>query len=185
MLESYSRFLPTQPILMKFSNSTSTRTAALAALLLLSQPTFAESYSGRVVRIADGDTVTVLDESNTEHKVRLAGIDAPEKKQPFGNVSRQHLASMVFGKTVIVETAKFDRYGREVGTVIVADVDANLEQIRAGLAWHYKEYEREQEIADRKTYAAEEDEARTARRGLWRDGSAVPPWEYRRQRRGQ
>jgi endonuclease YncB( thermonuclease family) len=98
----------------------------------------AETLNGRVVKIADGDTVTILDESNRQHKVRLVGIDAPERKQPFGTVSRQHLAGLVFGKTVAMRWQKRDRYQRILGKVLVDGQDVNLEQIKAGLAWHYK-----------------------------------------------
>jgi len=146
----------------------------------------AESYSGMVVSIADGDTVTVLDGANQQHKVRLAGIDAPEKAQAFGNVSRQHLAQLVFQKRVTIEFEKLDRYRREVGKILLAGRDINLQQIEAGLAWHYKKYQSEQPLADRPTYSAAESYAATERRGLWRDPSPTPPWEFRKlKRRGQ
>ncbi len=149
-------------------------------MLLLVNAAFAETYTGRVVGISDGDTLTVLDKANQQHKVRLAGIDAPEKKQAFGNASRQNLAELVFDKSVTVETKKFDRYKRELAKVwIGASVDANLEQVRAGLAWHHKHYEREQSPEDRRAYNLAEEEARAAHRGLWRDSSPVPPWEFR------
>jgi endonuclease YncB( thermonuclease family) len=138
-----------------------------------------ERLQGLVVAIADGDTITVLDAGNTQYKVRLAGIDAPEKKQPFGNVARQHLAAAVFQKRVSVEYDKADRYGRLVGKVLVNGHDANLDQVAEGLAWHYKTYQREQTAADRRAYAAAEDEARAARRGLWREPAPLPPWEWR------
>ncbi|WP_254772745.1 thermonuclease family protein [Nitrosospira multiformis] len=112
----------------------------------------AETLGGRVVKIADGDTVTILDESNRQHKVRLVGIDAPERKQPFGTVSRQHLADLVFGKTVVVKWQKRDRYQRILGKVLVDGQDVNLEQIKAGLAWHYKQYGKAQQLADRSRY---------------------------------
>jgi endonuclease YncB( thermonuclease family) len=110
----------------------------------------AEILSGKVVKIADGDTLTILDKSNRQHKVRLIGIDAPERKQPFGNVSRQNLADLVFGKTIAVEWHKQDRYQRVLGKVLLNGKDVNLEQIKAGLAWHYKQYDRDQLPADRK-----------------------------------
>lgn len=159
--------------------------AILWSLLIPCPAASAGTFTGTVVGIADGDTVTVLDSSHSQHKVRLSGIDAPEKSQPFGNVSRQHLSRLVFEKEVTVHAYKTDRYGRTVGKVLVEGTDVNLEQIRAGLAWHYKQYEREQEVADRAAYVTEEEEARLARRGLWRESQAVPPWEYRRMRRGQ
>jgi endonuclease YncB( thermonuclease family) len=130
--------------------------------------------------VADGDTITVLDANRQQNKVRLIGIDAPEKFQPFGNRSRQHLDVLVHGRDVVVEWNKRDRYGRILGKVLVGSVDANLEQIRAGLAWHYKQYEREQSRENRETYASAELHARTAKRGLWIDPAPIPPWEFRR-----
>jgi len=128
-----------------------------------------------VVGVTDGDTITVLDSTNGQHKVRLAGIDAPEKAQPFGSRSKQSLASMVAGKTVAVEFVKFDRYQRMVGKVILNGRDICLEQIKAGMAWHYKKYGREQLSEERAAYAAAETEARSAGRGLWVDTSPMPP----------
>ena len=113
----------------------------------------AEILSGKVVKIADGDTLTLLDRSKQQHKVRLIGIDAPERKQPFGTVSRQNLADLVFSKTVAVEWNERDRYQRVLGKVLLNGKDVNLEQIKAGLAWHYKQYDKGQRPADRKLYA--------------------------------
>lgn len=152
--------------------------------LATSPVSFAESYSGLVVSVADGDTVTVLDGANQQHKVRLAGIDAPEKAQAYGNVSRQHLAQLVFRKRVAIEYEKQDRYQREVGKVLVAGKDANLEQIKAGLAWHYKKYEREQSLADRRNYSDAEHVAAAAQQGLWQHPNPVPPWDFRKAKRG-
>ena len=147
--------------------------------LLSSQTALSESYIGRVVGVSDGDTITVLDSANVQHKIRLTGIDAPEKNQAFGNISKQHLANLVFSKTVTIETNKLDRYRRELGKVLIGSTDANLEQIRAGLAWHYKQYERQQPVGERQAYASAEQEARTTKRGLWRDPSPIAPWEFR------
>ncbi len=126
----------------------------------------------------------MLDDSKTQHKIRLAGIDAPEKNQPFGQRSKESLSDLVFSKTVTVETDKTDRYGREVGKVLVDGSDANLVQIQRGYAWHYKAYEREQPAFDRKAYADAEIEAKAAQRGLWKDTAPVPPWDYRKAKRG-
>ncbi|UUZ67376.1 thermonuclease family protein [Polaromonas sp. P2-4] len=155
----------------------------LALLLALTVTVNAEIITGRVVGVADGDTVTVLDADKVQHKIRLSGIDAPEKKQDFGNSSKESLSDLVFSKAVTVETDKKDRYGREVGKVLVNGVDVNLEQVQRGFAWHYKAYEREQSANDRKLYDFAESEAKTARRGLWRDVHPVPPWEYRKAKR--
>lgn len=139
----------------------------------------AATIEGRVVSVADGDTVTILDDTNTQHKIRLSGIDAPEKKQPFGQRSKQSLSDLVFAKGVTVETNKRDKYKRNVGKVLVDGVDANLVQVQRGFAWHYKAYEREQSATDRRVYADAENEARVARRGLWADVEPMPPWEFR------
>jgi len=140
----------------------------------------ADTLQGKVVAISDGDTVTVLDSSNTQRKIRLMGIDAPEKKQAFGNRSKESLSDLLFGKQVAVEYFKQDRYGRIVGKIMVDGTDANLEQVRAGLAWHYKQYEKEQTIDDRVAYAHAEEQAKAARKGLWLDLDPIPPWDWRR-----
>jgi len=95
--------------------------------------------------------VTVVDRTGKEHKIRLAGIDAPERKQAYGLASRKHLASIVAGKQVTVEYQKRDRYGRIVGKVLVDGIDVCLEQVKAGFAWHYKKYQHEQSAEDRLT----------------------------------
>lgn len=147
---------------------------------------------GQVVGVSDGDTITVLDASQGAHKIRVAGIDTPEKKQPFGEKAKQSLSSLVYGKPVRIEWAKRDRYGRIVGKVLLAPtdtpcqaeacakpVDAGLAQIEAGLAWHYKKYEKEQSPDDRGAYARAETEARNRRIGLWSDPDPISPWEWR------
>lgn len=151
-------------------------------LLLIALHVHAETIRGKVVAVADGDTITVLDDTRTQHKIRLAGVDAPEKKQPFGQRSKESLGDLVFSKTVTVETNKRDKYRREVGKVLVDGVDANLVQVQRGFAWHYKAYESEQPAIDRKAYSDAEDAAKAARRGLWADAEPVPPWEFRHKR---
>ncbi len=149
----------------------------LASALVCPQ---AATITGRVVAVADGDTVTLLDGNNTQHKIRLAGIDAPEKKQAFGQRSKQSLSDLVFDKQVTVETDKKDKYRREVGKILLpTGQDVNLEQVTRGFAWHYKQYEQEQSANDRKLYDFAEKEARAARRGLWADTDSMPPWEFR------
>lgn len=137
------------------------------------------AIEGKVVKVSDGDTITVLDKDNKQHKIRFQGIDAPESKQAFGQASKENLASMIFGKEVKVVGSKTDKYGRTVGKILLDGRDINLEQIKAGFAWHYKAYEREQPPEDRLTYSAAEQEARAARRGLWQDPNPTPPGEFR------
>ncbi len=160
-----------------------TRILLLVAPLMLASASTADTLHGRVVGVSDGDTVTVLDATNTQFIIRLMGIDAPEKKQAFGNISKEHLSGLVFNKPVAVEYTKQDKYGRTVGKITINGVDANLEQIIAGLAWHYKKYQREQSEADRTIYAQAEEEARVTKRGLWFDTDPAPPWDWRKQQK--
>lgn len=151
--------------------------------LLFSFQIYADTFQGKVVGISDGDTITVLDISNTQHKVRLSGIDAPEKKQPFGQVSKKSLSDLVYGKVVLVDWSKKDRYGRTIGKVLINDVDVNLEQLKRGLAWHYKAYQNEQLSEDRLTYAKAEEEASQNKQGLWIEPMPVAPWDWRKRMR--
>lgn len=151
---------------------------------LATTPAVASTLTGRIVAISDGDTVTLLDRVNRQHKIRLVGIDAPEKNQPFGSRSRQHLADLVFRKEVEADCPKTDRYGRSLCKIEVEGRDANLAQIEAGLAWHYKTYQRDQRPADRQRYARAEEEARRARHGLWSERDPQAPWDFRKARRG-
>jgi endonuclease YncB( thermonuclease family) len=157
-----------------------TRILILISALFIASISLADTLNGRVVGISDGDTVTVLDASNTQFKIRLMGIDAPEKKQAFGNRSKQSLSDLVFDKQVTVEYSKQDRYGRTIGKITVGGVDANLEQIKAGMAWHYKKYQNEQSVEDSFVYANAEIQAQYKKRGLWGDSNAIPPWDFRK-----
>jgi len=161
------------PMRIKFK---SVATALALCLVLQVQ---ADTLLGKVIHVQDGDTITVLDDTHTQHIIRLTGIDAPEKRQAFGNVSKQSLAEQVAGQSVAVEWVKVDKYGRKLGKVLLAGLDCNLVQVKRGLAWHYKQYQREQSPTDQQSYAAAEIEARAAKLGLWRDADPVPPWEFR------
>jgi len=145
----------------------------------------ADSLTGKVVKITDGDTLYVLDANYKDHKIRLAGIDAPERRQAYGLASRKHLLSIVAGKQVRVEYQKRDRYGRIVGKVLLDGIDVCLEQVKVGFAWHYKKYQHEQSAEDRELYADAENKARNERLGLWRENNPNPPWEFRRLQRSQ
>jgi endonuclease YncB( thermonuclease family) len=150
----------------------------LLSLALLAAPlAYAETLTGRVVGIADGDTMTVLDTSNQQHRIRLNGID--EKKQPFGSRAKQNLSLLTFGKDARVEWSKLDRYRRIVGKVIGDGQDVGLQQLQAGLAWWYRQYAREQSPQDQVAYSQAEEAARVARLGLWSDAQSIPPGEYR------
>ncbi|MDD2769971.1 MAG: thermonuclease family protein [Methylococcus sp.] len=138
----------------------------------------AQTLTGRVVAVLDGDTITVLSDAHRQTRVRLAQIDAPEKRQDYGQASKRALSAWVYGKQVTVEVADTDRYGRSVGRVLLGGTDVNLEQVRAGMAWVYRQY------AHDPAYFSAEDQARTARRGLWSQPNPVPPWDFRHKRRG-
>ena len=141
----------------------------------------AEVLVGTVVGITDGDTITVLAKDNSEHKVRLMGIDAPEKTQDFGDESKKALLNYIYQREVTVEYKKQDRYKRKVGKVILDKQDICLQMIKDGLAWHYKDYEKEQSKTDRDLYSQAELKAREAKRGLWQDSKAIKPSEFRRK----
>jgi len=141
----------------------------------------AEVLNGTVVGISDGDTITVLDKLSKEHKVRLMGIDAPEKSQAFGREARQTLSNYIYKKEVSVEYKKLDKYKRIVGKVKLDGQDICLQMIRDGMAWHYTEYEREQSKSDRDLYRVAEAKAREVNLGLWVEKQAVSPWMFRQK----
>lgn len=132
---------------------------------------------GRVVSVADGDTLTILSEDLKQHKIRLAEIDAPEKSQPFGSNSRKSLADLCAGIQAHASVQTVDRYGRSVARVQCKAVDANAEQVRRGMAWVYDRY-----VVDRTLYRLQT-EARDGRMGLWSDADPQPPWDFRQQKR--
>jgi micrococcal nuclease len=135
----------------------------------------AEPLHLRVVGVHDGDTITGLDDSKTQFKIRLDAIDAPELGQPFGQASKKALSEKVFGKDVVVIVKTKDRYGRTVGHVMIDGRDVNLEMLEEGMAWQYKHYDHNVRLA------RAEEEARVAKKGLWSDESSVPPWDWRKQ----
>lgn len=153
------------------------RSIVSAALILAAHCALGEEIRGKVIRIADGDTLTILDVGKNEHKIRLVGIDAPEKKQPFGNRSKQSLSDLTFGKMVRVVTHGKDRYGRALGRVYVGQQDVNAEQVRRGMAWVFKRYAPK----NSPLYQLEAG-ARAAQLGIWSDPNPVAPWEWRQKR---
>ena len=157
------------------------RSLFAAMFLLLSFNLQAATLQGKVVNVADGDTLTVLDDKKTQHKIRLQGIDAPEKAQAFGQKSKQSLNQLVHSKMVTVEFEKKDKYGRTVGKVLLNGTDVCLEQIKLGMAWHYKQYQSEQSKEDREIYAQAEQLAKSQAIGLWRDKNPMSPWDFRKQ----
>lgn len=142
----------------------------------------AEVLNGTVVGVIDGDTITVLDKSNNEHKVRLMGIDAPEKSQAFGSEAKQTLSNYIYKKEVSVEYKKLDKYKRIVGKVTLEGKDICLKMIVDGMAWHYTEYEKEQSKTDRELYREADASARSGMIGLWQIDSSIEPSRYRKIR---
>lgn len=157
----------------------------LSLTLIFASFASADVISGRVVGVADGDTITILDGTNTQHKIRLNGIDAPEKSQAFGNVSKRSLSDMVFNQQVDVDWLKEDRYGRKVGKVLLNNEDVNLKQIKRGLAWYFKKYKSDVAQEDRITYVQAQQEAEENKTGLWVDPNPIPPWDFRKQKKSE
>lgn len=142
--------------------------------LLSALSLYAASITGSVVGVTDGDTITVLDTDKTQHKIRLYGIDAPESNQDYGQRSKQLLSALVYGDTVRVDYDGKDRYGRIVGKVYNGEQYVNAEMIRLGMAWHYKQYSKDNDLADLETTA------KAGKIGLWSRPDAVAPWDFRR-----
>jgi len=159
--------------------------AALPVLFVLSaisaQPQQADppkpSFTGKVVSVADGDTITVLLDK-TQHRIRLEGIDCPESHQDFGTAAKKAIADKVFGKEVTIKWTSRDKYKRILGEVYLGNRRINLEIVQEGFAWHYTQYSKDQTLANA------EKEAKEAKRGLWSMPNPIPPWEYRKGKKG-
>jgi len=155
------------------------RVLALLFPLLLFTPSVeaAFPFTGKVVAVLDSDTIDVLHNGKAE-RIRLNGVDCPEKKQAFGQKAKQFTSSLVFGETVVVVPSEKDRYKRTVGDVFLSNgVNLSYELVKAGLAWWYRKY------SDDVVLAVLELEAQLERRGLWADPHPVPPWEWRKQKK--
>lgn len=150
----------------------------IALLFLLPVLLSAQTLKGKIVKVQDGDTVILLDSFNTQHKIRLHGIDAPENGQPYGNKSREFLSDLIAGKAVTVDVKGVDQYNRLLGVIYIGDTNINAEMIRAGYAWNYK-YSKD------KYYIKLQEKAKEDRRGLWFDKNAVDPWQWRKERKGR
>ncbi len=134
---------------------------------------------GRIVGITDGDTVTLLTADKTQIKIRLEGIDAPEKKQPFGQKAKEELSTLIFGKDVVIHWKSKDRYQRVIGRINCAGLDVNLEMVKRGMAWRYDKYSKEKAFIDAQA------EAKAAGRGLWTDKEPIAPWEWRAEKKAK
>lgn len=153
----------------------------VAAVLALAAPAFAEDLSGVVVSVHDGDTLTLREDSGRVRKIRLAAIDAPELRQPFGRAAQRHLARRVEGRRVEVAT-RGSSWGRAVGVVVHRRRDVGLMQIEAGYAWYDAAHVAAIDAPTATTYAEAEKMARTGRRGLWLESAPVAPWGWRSRR---
>lgn len=147
-----------------------------AFVFLLPGVVFASEIKGKVIRVLDGDTIEVLQDS-TPVRIRLLNIDAPEKKQPFGRWSGEQLKALIASQPVTVTYDYKDRYGRILGRVIAADgTEANRYMVQQGAAWVYGRYNTD------KALPAIQQDARASKRGLWAESNPVPPWEWRHSR---
>lgn len=136
-----------------------------------------KTITGKVIGISDGDTFRVLTERNETVKVRLYGIDAPEKGQDYGTQSQQQLSSLIFSKPIRVEQKNKDRYGRVVGIAFVDDLNVNEEMLKSGMVWHYRQYDKNER------WASMQRDAQAQKAGLWNKQSPTPPWEWRKEKR--
>jgi len=151
----------------------------ILSILALSVVGFAADYKGKVVGVTDGDTITVL-RHGTGERIRLNGIDCPEKAQAFGNGAKQATSQLAFGKEVTVQAHGLDKFDRTIADVILPDgVNLNQELVRKGWCWWYRKY-----APENMTLEKLEADARAAQAGLWRDPNPIPPWVFRKLRRG-
>lgn len=151
----------------------------IAPLLLLAQYAIAHQIDADKARAIDGDTIEILYD-NQSLRVRLQGIDAPERQQDFGKRAKQTLAICLTHGDVRVHYQKTDRYGRAVGTVFSGDTNCNLAQLKKGMAWHYKAYEKEQSPTDRRVYSQAHARAKKRKLGLWSRPCPIAPWDWRK-----
>jgi micrococcal nuclease len=150
---------------------------ALLTLLLLIFPLTAHAWMAKVVSVTDGDTIKVYHVEQGQVKIRLYGIDTPEKAQPYGKAAGKHLVSLIAGATVDIESVATDRYGRTVGIISDSGTNINQQMVQAGYAWVYKRY-CNREFCD--FWLVLENEARADKKGLWKEPNPVAPWEWRR-----
>lgn len=146
--------------------------AVLLLTLIFTIPALAGTLNCKVIKISDGDTIRCLDNHNKQHRIRFAGIDAPESKQAFGQKSKQALAGMIFQQQVQIDIKGTDRYGREIGIVYFNGQDINRRMVEIGYAWSYQRY-------PQKDYAKVEMAARKQKLGLWKDPHPIYPENYR------
>ena len=156
------------------------RTIFLSILVIFPLLLSAQILKGKAVKITDGDTFTLLVDGHEQVRIRIDGIDAPEKGQAFGNRAKEYLSGMIWGEMLTVCVTKTDRYGRSIGKVSTPSVvDVGLEMIKAGYAWQYRDYNKE------KPYEDAEILARRNRNGLWQDKNPIRPQDFRKTRKNR
>src|SRR5688572_6310625 len=148
--------------------------ACLLALFMVVTPAMAADFTGEVIRVLDGDTIEVLHEKKPE-RIRLYGIDCPEKGQPFGQKAKQATSSLLFGKAVRIESHGRDKHRRTLGTVFDGDLNVNQQLVKEGWCWWFRKF-----VPKDQTMKQFEQAAKDANKGLWADPNPVPPWLYRR-----
>lgn len=146
----------------------------LLVLLLFASLLQAKTIDGKVVKIADGDTFTLLTTAKEQFRVRLLHIDCPENGQPFGKIARHALSTLIYNKQVKVYYDKRDRYKRILGNVYLGNLYVNMEMVKMGYAWHFKKY------SVSPAFEQEERNARSRKLGLWVDLHPVAPWVWRK-----
>lgn len=151
----------------------------LLTFVLLLLLTLTDSFTTKVIKITDGDTIVVLTKDKKQVKIRLEGIDCPESNQDFGNRAKQLVSDLCFGKEVTIVKSGEDNYGRTLAFVFAGDVNVNKELIKQGMAWHYKKYNTDKELARL------EEQARKNKIGLWSQPNPVAPWDFRKNRKKQ
>jgi len=151
------------------------RTILIFSLLVISQNA-PETIVGRVVKVTDGDTVTLLTKENQQIKIRLEGIDAPEKGQDFGNKATLYVRRLCEGKTVTVIKTGTDRYKRVLGILYVENLNVNEYLVCQGLAWHYKQFNKSHRLDSIEKLARKE------KLNIWSLPNPIPPWEYRKRK---
>lgn len=172
------RFLPSQP------TTGYLKMAAALWLALFALPAQAETLSGEVVRVWDGDSLHLLDGAEQRHKIRLADIDAPELEQPQGRICRNRLAEQVLHRRVQANIVDTDPHGRQVAYIRLNGADINRRQIADGCAWHYRRFaRRRQSPAAYADYAAAEATAKQRRAGVWQQAEPQAPWQFRQRHR--
>ncbi|MBT6251079.1 MAG: thermonuclease family protein [Nitrosomonadales bacterium] len=165
-------------------------TNALVIIFALYTNPVRADFTAKVQRVVDGDTVYVVDKSGNEFKVRLAGIDAPEKNQSYGLASGHHLSKAIKNRWVFLESKprkeklySVDRYNRVLAKILLDGQDINLIQISSGYAWHFKRYQKKQSQVDRESYSKAELDAKRNQLGLWKEKKPIAPWKWRKMKK--